>query len=118
MIDGVIVHQRGEMHELHDRRERVDPWFGRIDDAAGEQCQRGPKHLAAHLEQVTAHLADQRQLVRHDALHFLDDLIEGRAHGGLDVAQGARGRRARTRNDTAHRVAFSSSFKRSAVSRN
>ena len=54
VIDGVVVHQRREVHELHHGRRRHDLRLRRALDRARQQRERGTEHLAAHPQQVLA----------------------------------------------------------------
>jgi hypothetical protein len=115
MIDGVVVHQRREMHQLDDRGVRRRPRLRLSFDFARQQRQRRPEHLSAHAQEMVVDFADEAQLGGDDAADFVGDALEGVVHGRLDVAQ--RGRRG-ARRCRAHAVTRSSAEIRSLTSRN
>src|SRR5260221_4046180 len=118
VVNGVVVHERGEMHELEDGGERDDALVRRFGGLTCKERQRGTEHLAAHLEEVTAHLLDHREIGRDDPPHLVHDVVETFAHGRLDVAQRDRARRAGGSYRTAHDAAPSTAARRSATSPN
>jgi hypothetical protein len=118
MVDGVVVDERCEVHQLDDRCERHDARLRRALGLAREKRERRAKHLAAHLQQVAAYLLDHREVGRDDAPHLDDHLIETLAHRCLDVAQRGRGGGADARRDAAHERALSRAASRSPTSLN
>ena len=69
MIHRVIVHQRGEVNQLQRRGKRDSLLLRLLRSFAGEQQQCRTEHLAAHRQQMRAHLTDQRQIAGDDLGH-------------------------------------------------
>ncbi len=117
MIDGVVVHQRREMHELHHRGERHGARLRPAGGGAREQRERGAEHLPLHEQEMPVHLVDEREFRGDDPVQFLRDQLEAVAHRRLDVAQRRREGRARGEGRR-HRDLRSVAASRSPMSRN
>ena len=118
MIDGIVVDERREVHQLDRRRQRDRPRLRTIDGGTAQQREGRTKHLAAHLEQMRAHGANHRKVVVDDALHLGDDFLESIVNGSLNFTQRARERRSRSRDHFAHCATCSTARMRSPMSRN
>ena len=118
VIDGVVVHERGEMHQLDDSGQCDSARLRPPVDGARQERERRTEHLATHLQQMPAHFANQRQVVGGDVVHLADNVLEALLDRGLYVAQRPSDRGPHSREGAAHRAARSSSLIRSAMSRN
>ena len=76
VIDGVVVDERREVNQLQGRGEGDGLVFGLFSNLAREQEKSRAEQLAAHGEQVRAHLADERHIAGNDALHRLRYIVE------------------------------------------
>ncbi len=110
VIHRVVVHERGEMHELDDGGERRRARLRTLLHFAREEHERGAEHLPLHEQQVAVDLVDERQVGGDDPHELVADATQPVAHERLDVAQrrrpgaaGAHGRAHRTRRSTVAR---------------
>ena len=87
VVHRVVVHQGGEVDQLHDRGERGGPRIGRAGRLVRQQQQRGPEHLALHLQEVRVHLGDQAEIRLDDAAELGPDLVQPGADRRLDVRE-------------------------------
>ena len=69
MVYGIIVHERREMDQLESGCERYSLVFRLFLHLARQEQQRRTKQLAAHREEVRAHLPDERQIACNDGRH-------------------------------------------------
>ena len=87
MVHRVVVHQGGEVDQLDHRRERHGARVGAAGGLVGQQQQRGPEHLALHLEQVRVHLGDQAEVRLDDAAQLLPHPLQPRRARPLEVGE-------------------------------
>ena len=98
VIDGIVVHECGEVNEFHDRRVIDRERAARLFDRIGEQHQRGAQELAFHALQVAIHFANEWVIVCDDVPHARRYEFELRTHrilyaGERVVEPGPRGNR-------------------------
>jgi hypothetical protein len=87
MIHGVVVNERREVHELHDRGEGEGVFVGTVPDLAREKEERGAEKLPTHLEEVIVHLLLDLEVRVDDPADLLDDAVEPFPHGLLDAGK-------------------------------
>jgi len=81
------VHQRGDVHHLHDRREREMLVGDLARGRAAQQQQTGPQHLALQFAQMLAELLDKRPVTLEGPFEDRPHLPQGRPNGFVKLRQ-------------------------------
>ena len=88
VVHRIVVHERGEVDQLHHRRERDGPGLAPAGSLMAEQQQRRAKQLPLHAQEVLVDLGDDGKVGGDDSAQLGDHALELLRHGPLDVPQG------------------------------
>jgi hypothetical protein len=83
MINGVVVNERGQVHQLYQRGQRHSARMGPFTDAVGKQQQGWPKKFSPRPEEVIVHLFDDGEIRKHNSAELINNTIELRTHRPL-----------------------------------
>ena len=87
MVHRVVVHQGGEVNQLHYRGQRRCPRIAPAGGFLGQEQERGPEHLALHLEQMRVDLGDQTEVGLHDPPKLQLHPLQSGPQAALEIVQ-------------------------------
>lgn len=87
MIDGIVVNQGRQVNQLEHGRICSGAGLARAVGLAGEQEERGAKHLPLHQHQVLIDAPEEIAVDGDDTPHLVGDACERLTNGSLDFSK-------------------------------